>query len=241
MISVCVPFYPWIRNHDRSEEVFDVLVRGLNKTSHAKSLELCLTDGGAEDIYTRNENKIRHWDHEKFYERLKKEFKGKLNYKFDPKCVHKENGNRRFWLARAVAQSVKRASYENILIFGIDCHAPRDLAQRFSETVQEGISWVIFPFNVPQGAPLAINEPGGKGYCWHTARGIVGIKKSDYKKVGGYEKSLSLISNRTDSNFFNRMVERLKVIKRREPGFFHVNHFGSNASKFWRLEDAQCG
>jgi hypothetical protein len=105
-------------------------------------------------------------------------------------------------------------------------------------TVEEGISWVPFSFNIPKGAPLAIVETG-KGYCWHTARGIVGIKKKDYEKIGGYEESLDLISTRTDSNFYLRMVKGLKkVIARKEVGFFHVNHYGSNASKHWRLEDA---
>jgi hypothetical protein len=239
VISICVGFYPWCRGYDRSEEVFDVLVKGINNTSHAKSIELCITDAGAEDIWIRRDGKGRTWDHEKFYERLKKEFKGKLNYAFDPKCIHKdEAGNRRFWFAKTIVESVNRASYENLLLLGIDCYVPRDIVQRFLSTVEEGVAWVLFSFNIPKGAPLAIVETE-KGYCWHTARGIVGIKKKDYRKVGGYEGSLPLISNRTDSDFYLRICKGLKkVIMRKEVGLFHVNHYGSNANKLWRVEDA---
>jgi len=239
MISICVGFYPWCRGYERSEEVFDVLIKGINNTSHAKSIELCITDGGAQDIWSRKTENGRKWDHEKFHKRLKKEFKGKLSYVFDPECIHvDEVGNRRFWFAMSIVKSVKRAIYDNLLLLGIDCYVPRDIVQRFLITVEDGISWVPFSFNIPKGAPLAIVETA-KGCCWHTARGIVGIKKKDYEKVGGYEESLPLISNRTDSNFYLRMCKGLKkVIARKEVGLFHVNHYGSNASKLWRVEDA---
>jgi hypothetical protein len=240
MISICVPFYPWNRGYDRSEEVFDVLVKGLNNTSHAKSIELCLTDAGTEDIWSKRGAEGRKWDHEKFYKRLKDSFRGRLSYLLDKESVHvDEYGNRRFWLAQAVVKSVRRASYDNILIFGIDCYAPRDIVQRFMNTVEEGIGWVLFSFNIPKGAPIIIVE-NMKGCCWHTAKGIVGIKKSDYDKIGGYEKSLPLISTRTDSDFYLRMQEGLrKVMVRKEVGLFHINHKGSNASRIWRIEDAQ--
>lgn len=241
MISVCVPFYPWARSYDRSHEVFDVLLPGLNKAAHAKSLELCLTDAGVEDIFVkRGDKRGRTWNSRRFHEKLKKSFRGKTNYTLDKECIHvSEDGSRRFWLAMAVAKSVQRATYDNILIFGIDCYAPRDLGHRFADTVKDGVGWVLFAFNVPQGAPLAINEVGGKGYCWHTAKGIVGIKKKDYDKIGGYEKSLPYISTRTDSDFYNRMTAGLdKVVIRKELGLFHVGHPGSNASRYWKVEDA---
>jgi len=239
MISICVPFYPWHRGYDRSEEVFDVLVKGLNNTTHAKSLELCLTDGGVTDIWARRNKGGRTWNSEAFEQRLKKEFKGRLNYSLTKALIHKDSGGaRRFWLTQGVIRSVRRASYENLLIFGIDCYAPRDLVQRFNSTVKEGTAWVLLTFNLPRGAPLAINEAGGNGFNWHTARGIVGIKKSDYKKVGGYEASLPLISTRSDSDFFNRMMAKINVVIRKEVGLFHVNHPGSNANRFWKLEDA---
>jgi hypothetical protein len=105
------------------------------------------------------------------------------------------------------------------------------------ENVKEGQAWVLFSFNIPKGAPLLINETL-KGACWHTARGIVGIKKKDYDKIGGYKESLPYISTQTDSNFFNRMKAQLDhVVTRREVGLFHVNHPGSNASKHWKVEE----
>jgi hypothetical protein len=90
---------------------------------------------------------------------------------------------------------------------------------------------------VPQGAPLAIT--GGPGRCWHTARGIVGVKRQDYKEVGGYEGSLPLISTNSDSNFYMRMVEKMEIVMRKEEGLFHVNHPGSNANKKWKLEEGE--
>jgi hypothetical protein len=238
MISVCVPFYPWYREYDRSHEVFDVLVKGLNKVKGAEELELCLTDGGVEDIWARRSEKGRSWDAVTFKKRLKKEFKGKLNYSLAGALVHtSDNGNKRFWLVQGVIRSVRRASYENLLIFGIDCYAPEDLVERYSSIVKPGTAWVPLSYNVPQGAPLAIT--GGPGRCWHTARGIVGIKRQDYKAVGGYEGSLPLISTQSDSNFYMRMVEKMEIVMRKEEGLFHVNHPGSNANKKWKLEDGE--
>lgn len=239
MISVCVPFYPWYRECDRSEEVFNVMIKGLNQVDGVKKLELCLTDAGAEDIWIDRKNPGRTWDQRAFHKRLRAEFKGAVNYSFDPHCIHNpEGGPKRFWLAKAVVKSVERANNENLLIFGIDCYASKDLMTRYQEMVREGKAWVPFSFNVPQGAELKVRETG-KGFCWHTAKGIVGIKKTDYKKVGGYEECLDFIQRSTDSNFYNRMKKKIKVVEGREPGLFHVAHNGTNASRFWRLEDIE--
>ena len=101
-------------------------------------------------------------------------------------------------------------------------------------------AWVLFPFNVPRGAPLVVEE-NKQGHCWHTARGIVGIKKSDYNKIGGYERCLSYISRSSDSVFFKNMNENLKkVIMRREFGLFHVGHPGSNANRGRQWSIEQC-
>ena len=236
MISVCVPFYPWYRDYYRGEEPFEILIRGLNEVDGVKKLELCITDGGVEDVYINRKNSGRKWDHRAFHKRLRAEFKGGVNYTIDKECINvSKDGNRRFWLAMAVAKSIKRATNDNILIFGIDCYAPPDLVDLFTSIVREGTAWVPFAFNVPKGAPLEV-VPTGPGFCWHTAKGIVGITKSDYNKVGGYEGCLDLIAMRTDSDFYNRMQKKLTIIQGRQPGLFHVGHKGSNASRFWRID-----
>ena len=237
MISVCVPFYPWYRDYYRGEEVFDVLIKGLNKVEGIRRVELCLTDAGVEDIWINRKNpEGRKWDHRAFHKRLRAEFKGAVNYSWDKECIHvSKEGHRRFWLAMAVAKSVRRASNENILIFGIDCYAPADLIEKFNSIVEEGTAWVPFAFNVPMGAPLQVVQTK-PGFCWHTAKGIVGIKKSDYEKAGGYEECLDLIATRTDSDFYNRISKHLKIVQGREPALFHVGHKGSNASRFWRMD-----
>jgi hypothetical protein len=234
MISICVPFYPWHRKTPRHEEVFDVLVKGLNQVEGVESLQLCLTDAGAEDVWTRANQ--RRWDSKAFCRRLRKEFKGHVSYLLDKESIHRDDkGHRRFWLAMAVVKSVRRAKYDNLLIFGIDCWAPKDLIKRYNEVVEPGTAWILFPYNVPKGAPLEIT--GGPGRCWHTAKGIVGIKKSDYEMVGGYEGCFPLIRSKTDSNFYLRMKEKLVIVARKEEGLFHVNHNGSNASRLWELEE----
>jgi hypothetical protein len=237
MISICVAFYPWYRDYDRSEEIFDVLIKGLNNTQNPKKLEICITDAGVEDIYINRKNSGRHWDHRAFHKRLRAEFKGAINYRLDEGCIHvDEEGHKRFWMAKAIVESVNRAGNENLLLFGIDCYVPKDFITRYNSIVKEGTAWVPFAFNVPKGGKLEVVKTN-KGYCWHTARGIVGIKKSDYRKVGGYEGCLDLIQMRTDSSFYNRMKDKLKIVERREVGLFHVGHKGTNASRFWRIED----
>lgn len=239
MISVCVPFYPWRKDYYRGEEPFEVMIKGLNQTENPRRLELCIIDGGVEDVFINRKNPGRAWDYRAFHKRLRAEFKGKVNYEFSSNCIHRdEGGTKRFWLAKAVAKSVKRATSDNILIFGIDIYASKDLMSKFYSIVKKGTAWVPFAFNIPKGAKLEVVSTKN-GYCWHTARGIVGIKKKDYKKVGGYEKSLDLVATRTDSDFYGRMTEHLEVIKGREPGLFHVCHYGSNASRFWSLEEIE--
>ena len=93
MISVCVPFYPWYREVDRSPEVFDVLVKGLNEADGARNIELCLTDAGVEDVWAKG--KARMWDHRAFHKRLHAEFKGRLNYMLCKECINVDDSNQK--------------------------------------------------------------------------------------------------------------------------------------------------
>ena len=51
MISFCVPFYPWYRSFSREEEIFNVLIPSLNDSEGVEDFELCIADGGREDIW----------------------------------------------------------------------------------------------------------------------------------------------------------------------------------------------
>jgi hypothetical protein len=229
-LSVCVPFYPWYREHDRSREVIDTLVEGLNNCRGVKNIELSLTDGGVVDVWGRGRI---HYSKE-FENEIKSKFNGKLNYTLDERCIHYDvDKTPRFWLSMAVKNSIEKASSEKILILGIDCYACEDLLYRYDKYVEAGTAWIIMPYNVPYGAILEIkNHPG---YGWHTAKGITGILKGDYDSIGGFETKF--LKNKSDSVFYMKIRRNMNVIERKEIGFYHINHPGSNYSRIWKLKD----
>ena len=227
-LSVCVPFYPWYREHDRTSEVFDVLIKGLNKCDRVESMELCILDAGVVDVWGRGRI---HYSR-KFQVDLARSFKGHVNYKFDEGSIHYDDkGIPRFWVAKAVDNAVRNSSSDRILIFGIDCYASSDLMDRYDKNVSKGIAWVILAYNIPAFTKF---EKGGVHSGWHTAKGIVGILKKDYFRVGGYNPQY--IKDKCDSDFYVRIAQKFKLVMNKENGFFHVNHPGSNAGRIWRVD-----
>lgn len=230
-LSICVPFYPWYREYDRTQEIFDVLIKGLNRCRDVENFELSIIDAGVLDVWGRG--RIHH--SREFEVKLANEFKGILKYKFDEESIHYDDKKvPRFWAAKAIDKSVRQSSSDKILIFGIDCFAPTDLLERYNKNVKDGKPWIIMSYNIPAFTKM---EKGGSYSGWHTAKGIVGILKSDYNKVGGYDHKF--IKDKSDSDFYVRMVKNYEIYVNKEDGFFHVNHPGSNAHRIWKIDNAQ--
>ena len=232
MISVCTFFYPFYRGNDRTPEVSNVLIKSLNKCVGGESLELCLVDAGAEDVWGRS----RRHDYERFFKDIKRRFKGKLQYLFCPECIYEsEEGKKAFWGSLALNKAVEMASYENIILVGIDCYFPKNFIEKYNSIVKPGVAWVVRTHAIPRGAPLKhFNLPG---FGYHGARGLVGMKKKDWESLGGYNTKYILRSS--DSDFYRRMaVAGYELILERVEDFYHIGHPGTNFSntRNWKWE-----
>jgi hypothetical protein len=232
MISVCVPFYPWHRGNDRVPYVFDVLIDSMNKCYRSETLELVIIDAGVEELWGQNAKRLGFEDgriHEsgKFKAAIIANFNGDVRYRLAPECIKRsEEGKRAFWLSRAVAMAVSAAKHDKVFISGIDITLPVDFIGRYNDNVKPGEAWVVKAYAVPRGAPLK-QAPGIPGFGWYGARGIVGILKDDYRKIGGYPWEDKVMRS-SDSVFYKKIRWNLRLNEGPEQGFFHVGHAGSN-------------
>ena len=222
MISLCVPFYPWYRAFCRREEIFDVLIPSLNAMDGGEELELCVSDGGSEDVWKMH----RKHDSFNFMYRIKNAFKGKVQ--FDSSYQISVTKHVRWWLAKSISKAVEISTGSHLFIIGMDYWLPQDFIYRYHANVSEGSAWVVFPAGLKAVEDQARFWKDAIPKQWHTAKGIVGITKKDYDKIGGYNYE-QYVKDHSDSNFYHRMHSGgLAVTEKREIGFFHINHPGSH-------------
>lgn len=232
MISFCCCFYPWYREHERTMEVFDVLIKGLNTLDNAENLELSIVNAGVMDVWDiRNKNK-RSFDNVTFEDMIRNNFKGKVKYSLDAGCIHYDKGGTpRFWAAKAIQNAVIQCSYDHVVITGIDCYFTGSFYKRYFKFVGPGQAWVILPTVADSEESIGLLQHGGIATSHYTARGIVGITKSDFFENGGY--NTDYIKDRSDSNFHDRLSanNNISVLESYESDVFHVWHPGSHMAK----------
>lgn len=237
MISICTIFYPWWRQYDRTEEIFDALIGSMNKCKDKHLLELSVIDGGVLDVWGRREK--REHDVVKFEERLRNKWKGKLKYSLDDTVIHyRSKGRKSFWVARAIDLAVKQASYEKILTIGIDCELPSNIIEVINNWVDPGKVLVLHCFHIRRDFPR-VHKPYFGG--WRSANGITAIMKKDYLAVGGSEKT-GMIKDKSDSLRYKKLKKTYNLKEIRAVGLFHVDHPGCNErrSEFkgnWKKEE----
>jgi len=217
-ISVCVPFYPWYRQHDRSEEVFTVLIPALVRAG-ADNFELSIVDGGVTDIWGLN----RAWDGPAFEARLRRAWPGRLVYTCTDAVLTPATHARphRFWVAAAVNAAIRQSTSEYVFINNIDIEVPPDFCARYFEHVGVGRAWFPFCYNIRADMP---RQPLGGG--WRSARGLVGITAADYWAIGGTDEAF--IKDRHDSDLYERVKARYAFTNEPLPGLFHIDHPGTN-------------
>jgi len=219
MIAVCTPFYPWWRDFERTNELFDVLIASMLQCSKNDQLILSIVDASAEDIWGngRSHNRLE------FVKRIRSVWGGRHVYSFAKDAIHVDRGgNKRFWISRAVNRCVDQVTADKLFLTGFDIWLPVDFVDRFNSIVNDTTCWVPHPYHVRRGAPLL--HDGGK---WRTARGLTGILKSNYYKMGKTREVY--INSRHDSVRFLNMCEKFTVAEHKTAqGFFHVDHPGGN-------------
>jgi hypothetical protein len=195
-------------------------------------LELVVIDAGVEDLWVQNSKRLgfkegRIHESGKFKAALVANFNGHIRYRLAPECIKRsESGKRAFWLSRAIAMGISAAKYDKVFIAGVDIYLPVDFIGRYNKNVKPGTAWVVKVYAVPKGAPLK-QVVGIPGFGWYGARGVVGILKEDYRKVGGYPWEARVMRS-ADSVFYNKIRGSLKLNEGPEQGFFHIGHAASN-------------
>ena len=223
MISFCVPFYPWYRSFSREEEIFNVLIPSLNDSEGVEDFELCIADGGREDIWDWG----RVHDSSEFKARITCAFKGEVKFT-DVDQISVRGKYRRWGLAKSINLAVELSTRSRLFIVGIDVCIPKDFSTRYQSNVGIGKSWVVIAAGLKRVADIPEFYRGGIPARWNPAKGIVGIMREDFYSIGGYHAD-RFIKDHSDSNFYNRMVEHgFEMKEGREPGFFHINHPGSH-------------
>ena len=62
---------------------------------------------------------------------------------------------------------------------------------------------------------------------YYTPKGIVGIHKNDYYKIGGYD--CDYLKDRSDSIFYKRMIDSdIKVLVEKVDYVYHIAHIGTH-------------
>ena len=236
MISFCCGFYPWWRDRDRSQEVFDVLIRGLNTMYGVEDTELCIVSAAVMDVWRlREEYNPRTFDNEKFEEKIKKQFKGKVKYLLDEGCISRDVvGTPRYWCSKSIKTAVDISTHDYIMIVGIDCYITGYFLSDYFERVREGDVWVILSTATTKVEDIEYIEANQFKRFYYTARGIVGMFKYDYYRLGGLD--IGYIKDQSDSNFYRRIIASdLNVKEEKVKNVYHVHHPGSHMGGASRL------
>ena len=235
MISFCCGFYPWYREYDRSQEVFDVLIRGLNTMHGVEDTELCLVSAAVMDVWRREYENPRSFNNEQFEEDIRKQFKGKVKYLLNESCINRDvTGTPRYWCSKSIDTAVKISTNDYIMIVGIDCYITGYFMSDYFERVKNGESWVLLSTGANSVEDIEYIEANQFKRFYYTARGIVGMFKDDYYKIGGYD--VNYLKDKSDSNFYRRMIASdLEVKEERVKNVYHVHHPGSHMGGGSRL------
>jgi LmbE family N-acetylglucosaminyl deacetylase len=221
-ISFCVPYYPWYREWDRSEELFKVLIPSMVKAG-PNNFELSICDAGIVNVW--QEYKTRPYPINDVYARLKREWPGRLVYTATDRAVTSAASDRpnRFWVAHAVNHAVWQSTSDYIFIQNIDIEIPTNFSEKYFEYVKENTFWVAKCYNIRRNFPRK-HENGG----WRSARGLVGMMKKTYYDVGGTDEKF--IKDRHDSDLYARLFKKYTCIEDKCEGLFHIDHPGTNES-----------
>jgi hypothetical protein len=239
MISFCTVFYPWYRNYDRTEEIFDVLINSLNQMKGVRETELSIVNAGVLDVWNwdlrfkRPTSHRREFNSYKFKERICKSFKGKVKYLLDEDSINwDEYGVPRFWVAKGLQTSVNISTNEYLLITGIDCYFSENFIEEYFSKVNDNQAWVILSTACKKVEDIKNYFESNQNEIirrHYTAKGIIGITKSNFYKLGGF--NINRIKDKVDSDFY-RSLKRSDINVREEPvnSVYHVWHPGSHMS-----------
>lgn len=223
MISICTVFYPWWRKYDRTDEIFDVLIKSMNNCVDKDKLELSIVDGGVEDVWDDKRN--RKHDPVKFLERICKHWHGNLKYSLDSEVIHRRPMNKRsFWVARAIDRSVQQSSSDRILTVGIDIELPQNFVEVYNNWVAPGKVLVFHCWHLRRDMPREHMKGMGN---WRGTFGITGCMKEDYISIGGAEGT-GKIKDRADSLRYLRLKDKFDLKHIKAEGTFHIDHPGCN-------------
>ena len=218
-ISFCVPYYPWYREYDRSEELFKVLIPSMIKAG-PENFELSICDAGIVNVW--EDYPARPYPINDIYARLKREWPGRLVYTATDRAItpkgHEREG--RFWVAHAVNHAVWQSTSDYIFIQNIDIEIPEDFAEQYFAIVRENNFWVAKCYNIRRNFPR-VHQNGG----WRKARGLVGMLRKTYNDVGGTDEKF--IKDRHDSDLYERLIKRYDCIETCCEGLFHIDHPGT--------------
>lgn len=223
MISVCTMFYPWYREYDRTEEIFDALISSMTKCDRKEELELSVVDAGVTDVWKLKSPK-RYHNNQAFYERVKKEWGGQLIYRYTSKGIHWKDDVPRFWAARAIELAVLQSRSDRILTIGMDTTVPKNFVDFYYQNVDYGKVFTLIPWQLRRDMSRTNREGYGN---WYGAKGITCCMKNDYIKAGGTDYHTH-IKDRADSTRYLRLKKMFDLKDVKLPGVLHIDHPGTN-------------
>jgi GT2 family glycosyltransferase len=241
VITVCVPFYRWYREHDRGEEIFDCLIASLNRCARRDELALAVCDGSTQDVYRLREGPERSHDADLFRQRLGHAWRGPLRYSLDPGMITRssipaglrragkpywpkdlvEHKPRRVWIAYGVNAAVRLALTPYVFVSNIDIEHPPDFVERFCAAVSDRRCWFPTTYHLRRDMPREVDRGG-----WRTSgTGLFGMTAYNYWWLGGTNQMMT-VKYGHDTELYARTQAYFLVQRDNVPGLFHIDHPG---------------
>jgi len=226
MISVCTVFYPWTKEIERTEELFDALIPSIQRCEENNRIELSIVDTGTRDIFNRR----RKHDWINFKERILKELPT-AKYQIADCLV-----GQKWHMSKALMIAAAQAKGELFFFSGIDLILPKGFVHMMDLFVGKGEVWVPLCYNLLPGQEWTIPEKPEEMNGWRVAKGIMGIRREDFYSVGGYPVEKIGFRVGIDNALLQKCSKKYKVNSVKCEGLFHLHHAYSKASLPGKIE-----
>ena len=229
-LSVITVLHPFGKSNDlKQETLYRALLASLARCDNLPYIELSVIDTGTYDQYGR--------DRHKTYNHLVTAWQclSKL-----PNVIYNRVDcftNGEWHMSKALHLAVEQSHNDYIFVVGIDIIVPQNLYQLYFDNVKEGKEvWVPRCYNLIRDQPWEIPAQPLQFNGWRTARGLMGMAKSDYFACGGYPTRKVGFRVGIDAHLLRQAEKRFKLNEFRCEGLFHEHHMDSNAVLKSRLE-----
>jgi hypothetical protein len=238
MISVCVAFYPWHRQFERSEQLLDVLIKSMNMADNKYEMELCVGDAGVVDTFMAG----RVHDPGQLFGKAGSLWKGSLQWIVDKEFIQPDRTGKENWsMSHCIQSAADISNGDYLFLTGIDITIPKNFVELYHSIVDDRRCWVPKCYKLLDGMEWRkYSRPEYARFVgWYGAKGIVGITKKNFYDMGGYPTQYR--KARSDSEFFRIMNTRFDVYHENCDDMYHIGHYGSQGSKYgiWTLDQLE--